>query len=581
MGVLRLFSFLSRKYPTIIHPFQIPYYKDKTTRQYVINQKVQNEYTPGCEIVLLDLNAIFHPCCQKVFDYGQTEQKSLFWSNKKKEMSMEDLERMAFNMICNKIEEIVKISNPSKAIYLAIDGVPGLCKQAQQRQRRFRSAMASKNESTKNAYGFNSNCITTGTMFMDRLCQHIYFWIKKKKRFEWGKLKIYYNNMYVPGEGEHKLVRFLEQTISKGDFASTGTKFPFKNITIMSPDADLIMLSLTLLSNHASNKITILRENVFDTIQGDYLFVDVNDLKKNIVNDIRSESIEFTFDEQYAIRDYVFFSFLIGNDFLPNVPSLEISNKGIDILFQVYSDNWAQNGYLIQDIGKRIIVNGKALSGLLKGLGELEIKMLLEKFSKGYAKFPDRVLNRHIVRTTQGTNIEFQSYRLDYYKTKFEIMNEEDIENVVKKICYEYLLGMVFVLRYYFKSIPTFSWFYPYHYAPFFQDLYKASLEFDFMGVKFNPDRPLSMVESLIGIMPPSSFDMLPATARDLMERKIILDSDFLEEFEIDLDGKQQEYEGILLLPFLSYEKIKRLTQKLELTEEEEKYNKIGDVYVF
>ena len=92
MGILRLFSFLSRKYPNICANYFNPYYKDKTTRKTLINTKVSNYYEPKCDIVMFDLNANIHPVMQKVFDYGSgEEQKSLFWSSKKKEMTYEEL----------------------------------------------------------------------------------------------------------------------------------------------------------------------------------------------------------------------------------------------------------------------------------------------------------------------------------------------------------------------------------------------------------------------------------------------------------------------------------------------------------
>ena len=97
---------------------------------------------------------------------------------------MEELEKWAFNSICSKIDELVRIANPTKCLYLAIDGVPGMCKQAQQRQRRFRSAMNNKNSESGSVAlkNFDPNCITTGTEFMMRLCSHIFNYIKKKKK---------------------------------------------------------------------------------------------------------------------------------------------------------------------------------------------------------------------------------------------------------------------------------------------------------------------------------------------------------------------------------------------------------------
>lgn len=570
MGILRLFSYLSRKYPNICANYFNPYYKDKTTRKTLINTKVENYYQPKCDIVMFDLNANIHPVMQKVFDYGSgEEQKSLFWSSKKKEMTYEELELMAFNMLCNEVEKIVRITNPSKCVYIAIDGVPGLSKQAQQRQRRFKGALSS----SQNSYGFSSNVITTGTEFMERLCDHIHNWIHKKKQFDynWKRLKVVYNNMFVPGEGEHKILRFLEENPH------------FKNITIMSPDADLIMLGLTL----KREKITILRENVFKYINADYIFVDVNELRNCILHDIRCENLEHLFQDELAIRDYVFFSFMIGNDFLPNVPSLEISNKGIETLYYTYTTTYMSNGYLLQDVNNKIYINKKSFIGLFEELSKLEVKMIMEKWEKGYAKFPDKLLNKHMIRKSgEDVKLDFYEYRKDYYITKLGV-SENILEHEIREICKEYIVGMIFVLRYYFKGIPTFDWCYKHHYAPFFSDLHETAKQManeqqgiEFYDITFTPIKPLSIYESLVGILPPSSFNLLPENISEKIKEKIVLDADFIEEFEIDLDGKQQEYEGICVLPFVTYKKIKELFEGIKLTEQQKEKSKVGNIYV-
>ena len=71
--------------------------------------------------------------------------------------------------------------------------------------------------------------------------------------------------------------------------------------------------------------------------------------------------------------------------------------------------------------------------------------------------------------------------------------------------------------------------------------------------------------------------------ARELCEKireKIVLDSDFIEDFDIDLDGKQQDYEAICLLPFVTYDKIKKIFKNVELTQEQKEKSEVGKIYV-
>ena len=61
-------------------------------------------------------------------------------------------------------------------------------------------------------------------------------------------------------------------------------------------------------------------------------------LKKSIVNDIKDEvknNLDVK-DINNIIIDYIFLCFLLGNDFLENIPSLKIKENGITVLLKYY-----------------------------------------------------------------------------------------------------------------------------------------------------------------------------------------------------------------------------------------------------
>lgn len=565
MGILRLFRYLSKKYPSMLK---------RSFRERRDGTLPENSYKHTGEWTLIDLNAIFHPCCQRVFEYGEGEKKkSLFWSQKKQTMTYPELEQMAFRMIHKKIEEIIQQTNPTKGVYLAVDGVPGMCKQAQQRQRRFKSALSAKDSEIPaemlrlKYYGFDPNGITTGTDFMARLCKSIFHFVKYYKRNN-KSLRIIYSDMTIPGEGEHKLMRFLEE---RGNTH-------IDSITIVSPDADMIMLGLIA----PTKKVHVYRENIFKDEEGDYFFVDLRELKGCLLKDLYFISMTQTFDKEYAIRDYVLFSFMIGNDFLPNINSLEITNQGYDILYDLYNKTVSSHGHLVYYKCNKWCINEVSFIGLLKELADIEIKMIIDKVEKKYSKYPDRLLQKYIDREKE-LMFDYKGYRDEYYSRKLEVVSDDKElrDGEIDMICTEYIKGMVFVMRYYFTGIPSFSWFYPWHYAPLLSDLYHTASRLDFSTLTFEPHLPLSMCESLVGILPPSSWGLLPTGIREQLQPKIRMDPDFLEDFEIDLDGKQQEYEGICLLPFVTYHKLKKMFSNVKMTEEEIEKNKMGNLYKF
>ena len=98
-----------------------------------------------------------------------------------------------------------------------------------------------------------------------------------------------------------------------------------------------------------------------------------------------------------------------------------------------------------------------------------------------------------------------------FYKKYFGRGKKEDIQY----ICLEYLKGIQFVMLYYFRGCPTWTWFYPYFMSPFLGDvidILQETLETDpdKLDFQFDKDTPFKPFTQLAFILPKASIDLLP-----------------------------------------------------------------------
>ena len=98
-------------------------------------------------------------------------------------------------------------------------------------------------------------------------------------------------------------------------------------------DADLIQLSLV---SHKPN-IVLLRETTdynIENTDSEYIYLKIDSLKKHLLESFHLQRIV---KESIIIDDYIFMCFLLGNDFMNHIPSLNLRYGGHDILLDTYS----------------------------------------------------------------------------------------------------------------------------------------------------------------------------------------------------------------------------------------------------
>lgn len=137
-------------------------------------------------------------------------------------------------------------------------------------------------------------------------------------------------------------------------------------------------------------------------------------------------------------------------------------------------------------------------------------------------------------------------YRDRYYQNKFNV-SPDNIE-FRKELVRKYIEGVCWSLLYYYQECPSWTWYYPYHYAPFAQDIVNIG-EYEF---KFDKGEPFRPFEQLMSVLPAASAHSLPKQFRALMSEP---DSEIIDfyplEFPIDMNGKKMAWQGIALLPFI------------------------------
>ena len=145
-----------------------------------------------------------------------------------------------------------------------------------------------------------------------------------------------------------------------------------------------------------------------------------------------------------------------------------------------------------------------------------------------------------------------------------------------------YFEGLSWVLQYYYRGVASWTWYYPFHYAPMASDLAdglgELTARFDY-GVPFRP------FEQLLAVQPPQSSALLPEPFRWLMTAPHSpLASFFPDELKVDFEGKRNDWEGVVLLPFLDEHLLKQCIASVpasKLTEAQIARNKPGSLVVF
>ena len=464
---------------------------------------------------LIDLNGIFHMSAQKVFKYGNFAPPVSLLRKVSAAQPLDKLILDCYRDITSTIDSLVVITRPTKTLVLAIDGVAPMAKQQQQRQRRYKSAV--ENSTTHNA--FDPTCISTGTKFMDGLSKHISTHIEKKiAAGEWA-FNVVFTSEKCPGEGEHKLMSYVREHGSATD-----------TFCLNALDADLFMLSLGSMKDN----FYLLREELYNP-SVDYMYVDIGRTRKKLIaeytEDITNTNPNTNPNNKDFINDFILVCFLCGNDFLPNIPSVNICEQGLSKLLEIY-----------KTFGTQIVVGGKiSMAVFLDFLALIaleEEKMFARKITHSSQYMPDSLVTTPFV---------FSEYREAYNKKYFG--------DALPDASATYIEGCQWILDYYLGGTTDWEWSYKYNYAPFVADIL-LSLGESLPNYVCFESAPITPLAQLMCILPPTSFHLLPKPLNTFY----ILYPEYypsVDKVSINYEGKKYKWEGVINLPPINFDAIR------------------------
>jgi 5'-3' exonuclease len=410
----------------------------------------------------------------------------------------------------------IKIIAPLKTVFIAFDGVAPFAKMSQQRNRRYKSWFMNTVELTGDNYPkINTSMITPGTEFMNRLSLLI------NRHFapaSTPSLIPTYTTIVScvdqHGEGEHKLFDHIRKHNMTAD-----------NLAIYGLDSDLIMLAIFHVAQ--TKNIYIFREIpefIKSSIPSElckrnndsnYCFLDIAELANSILIEMGCIGKSKT-----RIFDYVFMCFLLGNDFLPHFPALNIRTTGIQILLDTYKKHIGRfpNRVLIQDLQ----IQWKWVGVFLRQLSQTEYTCLTEEY-RIREKWSHRQCRTGTPEERKNT---FENVPLLFRERELYICPQEsgwqtryynilfDTPQIpVRDICVNYLEGLEWVFKYYTVGCPDWQWKYNYHYPPLFEDLvqYLPATQTDFIQL-FR--EPLTPEMQLLYVYPKEYLCMTPDQKR-------------------------------------------------------------------
>ena len=421
MGIPKFFRFISERWP-------------------LTSQEVDGLEMIEFDNLYLDMNSILHNCTH-------TNDGTII------HLSDEQM----FGAIFAYIDHLFNLIKPKKVFYMAIDGVAPRAKMNQQRARRFRSAVEAEQNMKKaiqrgdeipKEAPFDSNAITPGTDFMAKVTEHLKYYINQKVSTDsnWQSIQVILSGQEVPGEGEHKIMEYIRVHRAQPDYD------PNTRHCVYGLDADLIMLGLASHEPH----FALLREEVTfgrnrgspssDLSKQKFYLLHISLVREYLSEEFKDleDQLSFHYDFERILDDFILIMYVIGNDFLPNLPDLHLNHGAFPLLIETFKEAMRRSDGYINESGT---INMKRLKIWLDILSVFELDNFergsvdvdwfnyqLENVSHHGAKKREREGRELLIKQQKKMVGHIRSWLLPLYNKKFSVKDMQGDERKIPSL---------------------------------------------------------------------------------------------------------------------------------------------------
>jgi len=441
---------------------------------------------PECKVLYLDYSCLVDYVLQKTDLSGVAES--------------EIEETIVRNILVYTRRLSNEIIKPTELLFIAMDGPVPNTKLCKQRERRFKKQF---DEHIEHGLGlpkppFNSNAITPGTVFMQKLHERILGMIELKS----FHVTVRFSSSNEAGEGEFKIFSHIRET----------------NCPMI--DRQIVVYGTDPIASCMVNGLDIKLCREDET--GQIVFLDTFSCLTQLMEK-HSLLRKFEQNPRKILLELVLLFMFGGNDFVFSFHFTKVCDDGIQVLLREFSRgnytlvdtndriNWTEVQTLLSNVATR---EPTPISDQIKKLNKHDLSSDIKFYQ--YGALSDQ---RHVMHDAfkRQEIVSLQFWKPEYYQNVLRI----DYDKVnVDAVCDDYLNSIKWCWDYYvYGIVPSWTYCYKYIAAPPMSDLVtrmSAPSSSTYTLDEFR-GQPPSTFAQLLTVLPRTSGSLLPSCFLNLI----------------------------------------------------------------